>query len=981
MTLASVPPWLPRGRGVRRTLIAAGVLLGLLALYALAGYYLLPTFGRAPLERALGQALGGPVRIGALTLDPFRLRASASAVTVADAQGREWLRVDALSADLCACSAWRRRWVVEGVTADAPVLALERDRSGRIVLPLPEREEAEPGEPPPFELRAVELRRGRIAFVDRSVSPPLELELHAIEITGSSFASGDAAAGPVQLSATLPDDGRLRARGTLHPAPLRAELDVELRGVDVTRYAAYLPPGPRTALAGGRGSLRAQLRYTDAGLAVRNGTLALAHLRVTDAGGRELFGAATAQAEGVAVELRARRVSVGAVRVDGAHADVRRTADGTLDLLDALAPAAASKREADSSESSPQQATPEAAAADNRPGGHVGAPNAWRIQVGEATLAADALRFTDAAVDPPFDLRVATLTLDARDYDSADEAPLRVSLRAQLEDGGALELDGALATAPLGLTAQLTAQNLPVALAQPYLAAAAHLALHDGRAAAKGELSWRAAEPTATRYAGTLTVESLELHDTRDDERLLAWERLHAREVVATPQSVETGRVFLRAPYFRYRILAGGTSNLHGLARAPEPGREDAAAAPPSEDTAEADGAGRNAAPQVRVAQLTVRGGTLDFADRTLTPNFAVAVEQLGGTARALTNEPGTTTRVALEGRVDGYAPARVEAAVTPGRDTVQAQLALRFRDLEMSTFSPYAGKFAGYRIRRGTLDLDLEYAVEDRQLTGRNRIVLDQLELGERVDSPTATSLPVGLAIALLRDSRGVIDLDLPVRGDLSDPQFDYRALIGRALGSAVRKIVSAPFTFLGKLLGGKKPPQSVVFAPGEGALAPRQAEALGRLAEALAQRPVLRVVVSGAAGRSDDARALAEQRLAAALAGVDEGDPWERLKSLYRERYERDPEDDLPEPPEGVEPSDEDRRAAAFAHARERLIRAYLPDEAALEALATARAQAAGAALVEAGVDGARIEAGAARLVDDGADGERVRTTLRLR
>lgn len=1033
-------PVASRRRRWTRRLCWTGLAVALLvALYALAGYWAVPRFGRAPLENALTEAMGGPVRIGALALDPFRLQVSAREVQAHDARGRQWLTLAGLDIDVCGCSAWQRALVVESVAIDAPAVALERDARGVLTLPIPPGDDTAPARPaPPLRIDAVRVRGGVLSLDDQALAAPVSIALRDITLTGQALTTRpgpDAAPARIQLDATLPDAATLAVHGTLGLMPLSADVELNVHRLGLPRYAPWLPPGPAGALRSGKADVTARLAYGPPGATVRDARVTLRDLALADAQGETVLAVPAAAVQDISADLAARRARAGAVQVDGLRATLRRDAAGTVNLLAMLMPGADASPgasageppgsatpnadtqspattpappapatepapipptapEAETAPPPPPPAAPEtetaaspappAAPEDAAPAAATSSPpatnGAWQFEVGEVRLNAGPVTWTDAATDPPFALGIAQASASVRGYASATAEPLPVSVQATLDGGGTLGADGSVAPDASAVTASVTVEGVPLALAQPYLGAAAHLELSAGTADAKGTLTWRAKDPRATpNFNGTATILALDLHDTRRDERLLAWKRLRARDISATPGAVDIGRITLDAPWFRYRIDPDGQSNLRGLARA-APAAGPGTAAPPVAASAP-DPAPAPVDPTVRVGALRVRAGTLEFADQTLNPNFAVTIDKLAGTLRDLSTAPGTTTTGTLDGQVDGYAPAQVQATVTPRPEGLQAQFGLRFRDIEMSTFSPYSGKFAGYRIRRGTLDLDLQYTLEGRVLEGDNRIVLDQLELGEQVDPEAAGSLPLGLAIALLRDSRGVIDLNLPVRGDLSDPQFDYRALIGKALRGALRKIVTAPFAFLGSLLGGEKPPQSVTFAPGEGTLAPRQAEALTRLAQALVERPGVRVVVSGAAGRKEDARALASARLDALLAASDADEPWQRLRELYRERFDADPEDDLPEPPPGTEPTRDERRAAAFAHARTRLTATLMPDDAALEALAQARAHAVMSTLTGAGVAAERLEPGAARIIAATPEDTRVRTTLRLR
>ena len=186
------------------------------------------------------------------------------------------------------------------------------------------------------------------------------------------------------------------------------------------------------------------------------------------------------------------------------------------------------------------------------------------------------------------------------------------------------------------------------------------------------------------------------------------------------------------------------------------------------------------------------------------------------------------------------------------------------FRNLDMASLTPYSGKFAGRRIDGGKLSLELEYKVVDRRLKGENQIVIDNLRLGERVESKDATSLPLDLAVALLADGNGVIELGLPVQGSLDDPQFSFGQLVWKAITNVLGKIVSAPFRALGALLDGHGENfEAVQFEPGEARLLPPEREKIARLGQALVKRPRLKLTIEGRFDRERDREALADNIL----------------------------------------------------------------------------------------------------------------------
>ena len=239
-------------------------------------------------------------------------------------------------------------------------------------------------------------------------------------------------------------------------------------------------------------------------------------------------------------------------------------------------------------------------------------------------------------------------------------------------------------------------------------------------------------------------------------------------------------------------------------------------------------------------------------------------MHDLGGVVTGLSTDPAATAQVELDGKVDEFGSARVRGSIQPFRATEFTDLKLTFRNLEMANLTPYSGKFAGRRIDSGKLSVDLEYKIKQRQLAGENKFVINTLKLGERVDSPDAMKLPLDLAIALLEDSNGIIDLDLPISGSLDDPQFSYGKIVWKAIVNVLTKLVTAPFRVLGKLLGvSAEKMESVTFDPGSSTLLPPEQEKLKTLAEAMAKRPALTLTIEPGYDPESDRRALQVQAM----------------------------------------------------------------------------------------------------------------------
>jgi outer membrane protein OmpA-like peptidoglycan-associated protein len=267
------------------------------------------------------------------------------------------------------------------------------------------------------------------------------------------------------------------------------------------------------------------------------------------------------------------------------------------------------------------------------------------------------------------------------------------------------------------------------------------------------------------------------------------------------------------------------------------------------------------ARPAITIGRLRVENGRLDVADRTLTPPFAATVHDLAGAIAGLTTDEEAPARVELNGRVGQYGEARVRGALEPVAPATRTNMQVTLRNLALADFTPYAVKFAGYRIESGRLSATLRYRVREGRLVGSNQLEFDRLKLGEKVESAGALDLPVDLAVALLTDAEGRINLAIPVSGDLRDPQFDLGGLIAMALRNTLAKIVSAPFRALASLLGHDTAADEldhVSFDPGSASLAPPEEEKLAHIAEALVARPQLTLSVRAGYDPQADTQAL---------------------------------------------------------------------------------------------------------------------------
>jgi hypothetical protein len=272
---------------------------------------------------------------------------------------------------------------------------------------------------------------------------------------------------------------------------------------------------------------------------------------------------------------------------------------------------------------------------------------------------------------------------------------------------------------------------------------------------------------------------------------------------------------------------------------------------------------------RMTIDRIRVEHGEMDFADHSLALPFGTRIHDFKGAFNGISTQTGALAELELDGRVDEFGLARAVGQIDLFNPTGFMDIKTVFRNVEMTNLTPYTATFVGRKIQSGKLSLDLEYKIKERQLLGENQIIMDKLTLGERVESPTAKDLPLDLAIAILQDSDGKIDLGLPVSGSLDDPQFSYGRIIWKAIGNIITKIVTAPFRALGALFGGGgEKLEKVAFEAGEAGLTPPEKEKFKQISQILNKRPGLALTVHGAWSAEIDRPALKELQLRRAVA-----------------------------------------------------------------------------------------------------------------
>lgn len=544
------------------------------------------------------------------------------------------------------------------------------------------------------------------------------------------------------------------------------------------------------------------------------------------------------------LDLGAREVHVGQVALANGKVEIRRDAKGRIAVLEAFKPASGK---------------PVAAPAQS-------GPAAWRYRVDQVGLAGFQVAVRDETMQPAGGLTLRQIEATVRGISDNLNTPLPVKLAFRVKEGGRFQAFGKVIPARLRADIKLKLDDLALAPAQPWLSQAANLQLASGRAATQGRVNFdgKVAADKQVSFNGGFTVDDLLLKESETGDRFLAWKHLTSDTVSATPTGLDIDELKLDGLGAKLIIYQDKSVNLKKILRTAD------AAVPTKERAGQAGRAEATVSPfRLNIDRVRVEHGEVDFADLSLRLPFGTRIHDFKGALNGISSQPGAVAELELDGRVDEYGLARVAGQIGLFDPTGFMDIKTVFRNVEMVNLTPYTATFAGYKIASGKLSLDLEYKIKKRELLGENQIIMDQLILGEKLEGPNIKHLPLELAIAILQDSDGKIDLGLPVSGSLDDPRFSYGRIIGKAIGNLLSKIVTAPFRALARLFGGNgEKLEQIAFEAGEQGLTPPEKEKFNQITQILAKRPGLTLTVHGAWSAEIDRPAMKARQLRRAVA-----------------------------------------------------------------------------------------------------------------
>lgn len=847
------------------------------------------------------------------------------ATALLDAKQQPIIRFEQLfiSPDLQA--SWQQKGVVlSAVTLTKPVMLLQRlaDKKGDVRLnltdalatvlaPAPSPEPEATSAPLLVDIASLAVTDGHVRYQDQRKEsepgwlPPLNLEKVTLKFDNLRTEANHPTA--YQLSAAINGKSSLAAHGKLDVMSGMGQGKVSLKQVELKPFAPLWAPYLKLDLAKGHANAEVQYQLKEGKQEVQwqlsKGKLTLDNWQLKKRKGDEFARFSQLALSELAVDGQKQSLQIGKVTLQQPLLKATLNAQQELDLADLLiaqAPAKPVKGANTANEAAKNAAPKSAQQAQTAGNGKKNkADKPWQWQIRQIAIDKGDLTLTESSSGKPLARQLSGLKLALGPLGSKGEQPSKLTLATHFNQNTPLTFDGQLTLTPFALSGDINQQGLPLTLAQPYLADLVRIKVQNGLLSSKTRLDLATTtqgDLSKLSLQGGLDVNGLKVVDRADNQRLLEFNTLALTGLTydGISQQMRIKDIALNKPFARIEINEDGTTNLQQLLL-PQP-----AAAKSTEAKA------GSKAPDFRftIDQLRTEQGNLRFADRSLSQDFVADIASLGGQSRHISNIPGQRSDLAFNGKVDRYAPVTIRGGTNLLVANPILDIAVAFHNLELTTFTPYSGTYAGYAIDKGQLSMKLHYKLEGNRLEGDNDITIKKLQLGEKIKSDQAKDLPLGLAIALLSDANGVIQMNLKVKGDLDQPDFSIGNIFWDVLGNTLSKAITSPFSLLASLADGTEDLDELPFLPGDPDLTPTQQEKLVKLAQALKDRPKLSMNIRGKVNFNEERPILQRQKLERVLAKLtgnqadldlleQDSALQEALAQAYEERFGEDLED----------------------------------------------------------------------------------------
>jgi len=852
-------------------------LLGLVAFYAIAGFLVLPPIIRSVAAKQISKQIDREVSIQKIKLNPFAISATVDGLLIKDKDGQPFVSWDEVYVNFQLSSFFGKAWVFKEISTTKPFVRAVMNQDGTFnfsdILAKFSTNTAPAKAAPPSRPLVLHIDRLHIGGAAASVSDlttrmPFTRVIGPLDVTLNDFRTDPDNKNPYAFAGTTDAGENFAWSGYFSLDPLRSQGELSLDKISLNKYAALYQDFVRFEIRDGTVGLHANYRFeydpTNHVMAVTNTSFALRDFKLGVPGdGNNIVDLAVAGMSGVSVDLEGRQAEVGSVYARGANLFLNREKDKAFNVVEMAKPA-------DTSASAPGGILFLLRSVTNAVAMLLESTNEWTGTIHDVDVSGCALHLEDFINARPAKLDLTGIALSAKNISNIPNTNLTAALSLSWNTNGTINTAVAASFSPPTADIALALTNLDLGTLDPYLEPMVNLLILDSKLGLTGALHLRTPKgqlPEVT-FQGDARLDDFHTVDGSLGEDLLKWDSVRVSGIDANlnPQIVSIKEIAVDNAYARVVIETNKAINLLTALQPAETNPPVKAKMPvlTGKMTALAtNNLDLTTAPKISIGSIVISNAAFRFTDLSVKPNVNLAIQQAGGTIAGISSEELQHADLNLHALIDNVGPADITGHINPFSGTQTNEIKVSVKDVDLTPTSPYSGKFAGYRIARGKLNVELEYEIVGKKLSSKNVITLDQFTFGEKVDSPDATHLPVRLAVAIMKDRDGKIVLDVPIDGSLDDPQLRIGKVVTRAIVNILEKVATSPFSLIGAMFGGGGEELGYQdFAPGSAELSPDNVKKLDTMVKALFARPALQLEISGSVDPASDRDGL--QRVA---------------------------------------------------------------------------------------------------------------------
>jgi hypothetical protein len=827
----------PTSRHLRFWLVLLG---GIIALYALAGFVLVPWILRRQVQSQARNYLHREATLAKARFNPFTLKTTLIGYDLRDKDGSRLLAFDTMVVNLSSASIIRRALVLDQFRLVRPQIVGRLGADGRPSIsdlfaktPAPAAPaEKAPSKPPRLVVHHTRIAQGEIVFIDDSRTPRYEEQFSDLGVQMEELSTLPNKEGDHLVTVSFASGAEITWTGKMGFQPLRLEGQFNLSKLQFPKLAEAFGGHFPMRLTEGEGAVTFHylVQQDSAGplrIAIPDASLNLHALAFQPRKiAQDWLKVEALDITGVKVQWPERTAAINMVKISAPWVTAERMKDRTLNwapILEAL------------------QAKDTAQA---------GSASPWKVFCQAVELVDGGISMADHAVTPTTQYGVSKINVRLSPVTSDPTVTTQVEVSALGSRGTDFTVKGGATQKPFAVDLDLAIRRFPLPVGQSYLGQGAPAKIESGKASINGKLRMRDGRP-AMAFDGIGTINDLIVNDEAGDS-LLTWTGMTARGIHLTnkPDLLRIKTIKLEQLFARVAVSKERELNLTKLS-----------AMVPIDTT-------KPPFPY-EISEVLFDDAEIDFSDESLILPFRTKIDSTRGAIRDVASFGGTPGSLELEGKVGEYGLARANGTLMIADPFAATTIKADFRNVDMVALTPYSAQFAGYSIKEGKLDLDLNYKIQNRQLQADHHIVATDLQLGDKVEGGESPGFLVKLAISLMKDREGKIKLDVPVEGTVDDPEFSYKGIVWKAIKQILGKIATAPFRFLGKLLGiGGDDVELVDFDPGRSDIIPPEKEKLDSLAAELVRKPELTLSIEGRYDSISDVAEIKETKLKGLLA-----------------------------------------------------------------------------------------------------------------